>query len=697
LTLADGQTSVLVARVGPGLFPLLGMTLAIGRGFLPGEGDDHDVVVISDGLWKRAFGSDPRILDRRLQLKDVSAAVVGVMPPGPAFPFADPPVEAWFPLGAVPDPGDSPFVGVVARLRPGLTPASAQPLLDEAATRIQKARPNRTPWGAELDTIDPRWWRAANNSMVLVAFGAVAFVLLSACANVANLLLARTSNREREFAVRRALGAGRIRLARQLLAESSLLALAGCAFAMCAALWLVRVIGSVLPPGAVLLSVHQMQVDWRVLAFALGVSLIVALASGVLPAVRGAGQAAPTLLTTTGRTMTRTREHRRTRDAFIAVQVAFAVVLLIGSGLLVTSFVRMVGLEPGYDVRNLLAVSVTLPEKDYSDLPRRQAFYDQLLETVRGVPGIEAATTGYPPASEGAGHLVPEGQEQHPESGGPAAILRAGPDYFRVLGIRLIEGREFSISDRAGGAPVCIIDEQAARRFWPAQTALGQRVRYSPLVPWITVVGVARNVKTSGAARAIDKFAVYLPQSQDTQLWATSLLVRSGRDARDVAAAVRARVRALEPRATMPFSGPVEELYARAWVVPRFGALIMSGFAALALLTAAAGLYAMLRYAVTQRTAEIGVRMALGARPAALIRLVFADAIRPVTVGVVGGLGIAAWLVRFVEASLYHVSPYDPLTLLVVATVFAAVAAAAVYGPVRRAIRIDPIVALRAE
>jgi predicted permease len=686
----SGEAALVVSEISPGLFPMLGVSPAFGRLFSSSDHAD-DVAIISHGLWKRLYGSDPRVLGRRLKVDDRSPAVVGVLPPGTRFPLSSRATDVWLPLG------ESGVVHVVAKLRRGMTLRSAQPAVDRAAAAIQQVRPSREPWGGEIVTIDPRRdpFTDGPRPVVWLGFGAVAFVLLTACANVANLLLARASSRQREFAVRRALGAGRLRLARQLLVESGILAIGGAAAAVLLAAWGVRLIPAILPERLIWFPVHEMQLDWRVLAFAFGTSVAVGLLSGAVPAFRGSRGGSAGLLAATVPMATRTRLHRRTRDAFLAIQVAFALVLLAGAGLMTASFASMTMSDPGYDTRDVLVASVSLPAATYRSEAEQRRFLARLLETVRSIPGVVRATTGTPPTIGGGGNLVAEGSERVQASGGPLKILWTGADYFPTMGIRIVAGRQFSADDRPDAAPVGILSEDAARRAWPGQSPLGKRFRYSPYVPWITVVGVARPIKTSEVGEARDVPQLYLPESQHLQ--GLMLLVRTSDDSTPVLRGIHARLSTLEPRAKIPYSRTVEEMYSEVLVNPRFMTLAMLLFAGLALLTASVGVYAMLRYTVAQRMAEIGVRMALGAPPARVRRLVFADALAPIGAGVLVGLVIAWWLARFIASFLYHVSAHDPVTLALAVAFLGVVAALAAYGPARRATRVDPILALRCE
>jgi putative ABC transport system permease protein len=690
------DTTIQVVQVSPGLFSLLDVTPMVGRGFSPSESNgDPRVLLISDGLWKRLLGGDLAGVGREIVLDGKSMTVIGVMPPGARFPLNGR-ADAWMPLSSVRDPKDPTwaYVDVIARLRGGLTLENALPEVRHAAASIQRARPEPERWSATLDPLDPREWLTGTQPVVLIAFGAVAFVLLTACANVANLLLARASGRRRDIAIRAALGATRWRVARQLLIESVLLAIAGGVAAVLLATWIIRALPGVLPPRLIAFSVYNAELDWRVLAFALAASMAVGVLSGVLPALRGSETRAQHSLAASATYGTPTPPHRRARTVLIAIQVALAVVLLTGAGLMTTSLLRLVSSESGFDADGLVALSAALPAEKYQDPAAQPAYLSALIESARAAPGVKAVTLGTPPPRESSGRFVAEGVER---SGG-AALLAAGPDYFAVLGIPLLAGRAFNADDRRGSMPVAIVDDKAAQLFWPGESPLGKRVRYSPYVEWMTVVGVARRVKTSDLGRASNRFQIYLPVSQ-AGFGEPTILARTVDNvaAASTLAAIRARVQRMDDKAAVSTAATVEALYDPALVNPRFSALMMSLFAGLGLLTAAVGLYGMLSYAVAQRTREIGVRMALGADRRAVRRLIVSDALWPVMLGLALGSISAQWLTRLIASQLYGVAPGDPLTFALVILLFAAVALIAASVPARHATRVDPVVALRAE
>lgn len=696
MAFGDTGASIPVAQVSPGLFSLLGLSPALGRQFSQQEAASADdrVLMISDGLWKRAFGAVPDIVGREVRLENRTVTVIGVLPPT-TFPIAD---DAWLLLPNTRDPRDpsSAFVGVVARLRDGLTPASAQQVVATAADAIDRIRPSQEPWTARVESIDPRSWLTGSQPIVLIAFGTVLFVLLTACANIASLLLTRTSARHREMAVRVAIGAGRGRLARQLLIESLVLGTAGGLAAIVVSVWLIPTLPSLLPPGLIAFPVHDVQVDARVLAAAVGVSLLAGALSGVMPALRGSRYAAVASIGMTAGSAA-TPAHARTRHVLVATQVGFACVLLVGAGLMASSFVRMVASDPGYRLDGLLAVSVSLPPSRYSSPSSQAAFFDDLVNRIRAMSGVSGVTLGTPPPVDGGGSLAAGDREDDPDSRAGAALLWAGPDYFAVLGVPIVSGRALSPDDRDGREPVAVIDEDTARRFWPGESALGKRVRFSPYVPWMTVVGVAGDIKTSGAGRAAQSFELYMPVAQHPELGTDTVIIRADGNVRPVLTALRAYVEALDSAATVTSAGTVRDLYGPSLASPRFTALAMSAFAALALLTAAIGLHAMLAYTVSRRTPEIGVRIALGASRSNVSRLIVADALAPVAAGLIIGMATAQLLSRVIATQLYQMTPRDPLTLTLVVLCFGAVAIAAAYLPARRAARVDPVVALRAE
>ncbi|PYV08178.1 MAG: hypothetical protein DMG07_26550 [Acidobacteria bacterium] len=431
------------------------------------------------------------------------------------------------------------------------------------------------------------------------------------------------------------------------------------------------------------------------LAFAFAAALVAGVLSGLAPALRASRASVVEALGGTTPVVGRTLGHRRLASVFQAVQVGLTVVLLAGTGLMVNSFVRMMRSDPGFDVEKLVYFELSLSPKAYPGKAEQDAFFDQLVEGARVLPGVRAAAVGTPPPVGSGGTFVPEGGETASERPPLLTLHYVESGYFGVTGILLKAGRGFGPEDSPAGPPVAVIDEAAARRFWPGQGALGRRFRYSPYVPWITVVGVAGHVKTQDFASDAGSAAAYLPLTQEKSAPYRCLLVRTAGNPSPVLASVRAQIRALDPRQAVTRAGAVADLYDEPLVAPRFVLVLMSLFAVLALVTAAVGLYALLSYSVNQRRQEIGIRMALGADPAQVRRLVVRDALAPVAAGLASGIIGALWLTRFIGSLLYQVRPHDPATYAAVVLVLLGVAAIAAFIPARRATRVAPLEALR--
>ena len=699
MELGSTGTSVYVAQVSAGLFPLLGVMPTLGRGFT--SEDERDLesrsVLISDGLWRQAFGAAPDIVGQQVDLGGRAHTVIGVMPPEARYPIGRA-VSAWVPLTGYIDPRDpsSAYVGVVALLRRGLTPESAQPALDAAARAIQAAQPDGRPWSATLVRIDSVHSQAP--ALVLMVFGAVMFVLLAACANLANLLLARASTRQREIAVRSALGASRLRLARLLASESLVLGVCGGIAAWLPAQWLIQAVPSLLPPRLIPFVLFEPALDWRVMIFGIVTSLLVGVISGLLPAVRASDQRIPGSQGLSAGLSIQRAQYRPIRRLLLSLQVAFAMLLLTGAGLLTASFARMVTSDPGYALDGLYEVSVRLPHEQYPQASQTTFFFESWVAAVGALPEVTSATIGTPPPTTPSTSLAPQGAEDVPDTQPRTLTLVGDADYLRTVGIHIIRGRPFSAEHYHPDTRVVVVDEEAARRFWPLDDPIGKRVRLGrPEREWLTVVGVARDIKTAAVGNARDSLEAYVPVNRQRRSLGGTLMFRTSGDPAAVFATARAQAQAIEPDVRFVSAGTVEDLYGPAFANPRFTALIMSLFAALALLTGAVGLYGMLSYDVAARIPEIGIRMALGADATDVRRSVTLDALWPVGAGLATGAILAQALVRVIGWRLYQVSPHDSGTLAAVSGIFIAVALVAAYGPVRRATRVDPIVALRHE
>ncbi len=506
--LSDSEATVRLAEVSPGLFPLLGVEPVLGRGLTADDGGD--ALLIGEGFWRRMFGGDATVVGRPIVLEGKAYTVVGVMPASARYPLGAP-IDAWarLPDRADPKTPGSGVIGVIARLRPEWSLTSVQPALDAAGAAIQAARPAPSPWGADLDPIDGRTMLGSSSAIVTIAFAAVSLVLLTACANVAMLLLGRGWSRQRELAIRHAIGAGRWQMARLLLMEGALLTASGGALGIVLARWLVDALPAMLPPRLIFFSAHDVAIDVRVVAFAIASSAIVAIVSSLVPSLRGSRAAVSGAGSTLSTQSRASLPPTRIRDAFLALQVTVVVILLMGAGLLISSFIRLTSSDPGYALDGL--VSVTVDDGASSrDAARRARLLDDALHRVRTLPGVASATIGVPPPLDGGGSLVAERSVGDPSRHGPASLLWCGPDYFQTLQIAIVHGRPFGPQDI--DADNAIVDEDAARYFWPGENPLGQRVRYSPYVPWRTVVGVASNVRTSRAGAGRDGFNCTCPR-----------------------------------------------------------------------------------------------------------------------------------------------------------------------------------------
>jgi putative ABC transport system permease protein len=684
-----------VGGFAPALPEFLGVRPQVGRAFTREDVTAQDAIGLSDGFWQRAFHRDPGVLGKTIAFGDRTHIVVGVMPPTFRH-FVGTQTDAWLPIG------DHDGSDLAARLRPGLTVAQAQRELNGAIARLPPKRVRLELWIRQADwkrTQTPPPTHVSARAMLVSLMGAVGFVLLIACSNVANLLLTRTFARQREIAVRGALGATRWQLVRQFLVEGVVLAGLGGVVAAAVAWWAIRAIPAIVPANLMpsLFGVSLPQPDLRLLAFGGLVVVVAGLSCGVVPAVRASGSVAIDGLLAGGQRIAgSSRGQRRIRHAFQALQIALAVVLLVGAGLLINSFLRMVNTPTGFDSAHLAYVSFTYPAQSFKRQADRVVFAQELIARLSVVPGVRGVSVGQPPVSGGVDidQVVPDGDPAR------AAVVRShsffvGPDYFEVAGIALKEGRVFEPEEQQNAPRVIIISENAAGRFWPGRSPVGERIVLSAGGRPYTVVGVVPHLKTVDVAQ--DGVELFFPAAQFSA--PPGLLVRTTGDAGSVAASIRALVQAVDPRVTVQRIGTVDHLFAESDPLgsSRFYAVLLGGLAVLGLLTAAMGVYGLLAFAVGQRTREIGVRIALGAEPASVRRLVISDAIGPVALGTAAGLIAATWLSKFLASHLFHVSPHDLTTFGAIISLLVIVCALSVVVPVRRATHIDPVDALRIE
>jgi putative ABC transport system permease protein len=708
---------VVGARVDTDFFALLGVNAAQGRGFVSEEGvyGKHRVVVLSDGLWRRRFGDGTQLNGQTVRLNGESFVVVGVAPRGFRFPSNN--VELWTPLALADNDSlntrGNYWLNVIGRLKPGVTPAQAQSDLVNIHRQLEQEKitsgfSGRVETLAEATVGDVR-------RTLWVLLGAVGCVLLIACVNVANLMLARASARASEIAVRATLGASRGRLVRQLLTESLLIGLLGAAAGLLLAWWGVDALLRLEPD---LPRFDTVNVDGRALTFTLGLALLTSLLFGLVPALRSAN--ADLSAAMKGGSRGGTRNHRLLGGLVVA-EIAIALVLLAGAGLMINSLLRLQRVDLGYETKNILTMQLALPAAKYPDSQREQtvAFYRQLVERVKALPGVQNAgvTTALPLAVSGWGKLFTREDQPAPKSTNDIPVTQyrqVSADYFDTLGMRIVNGRALNERDAPNGLPVAVINETAANRFWPGENPIGKVFKLGPpeeMVPagilppgyrfirW-TVVGVLKDVKHQGLSQPSDPEIYTLPQQSLTNDGATRtmyLAVRAANDPATLAAAIRRQTQELDKEQPIADIATMEERRADSLLRARFNTLLLGIFAVVALVLAVVGVYGVMSYSVEERTREIGIRVALGAQRRDVLGLVVKRGMALVLGGALLGLGGAIAVTRLMTGLLYEVSATDPFTFTAVAGVLAAAALLACYLPARRATKVDPIVALRCD
>jgi putative ABC transport system permease protein len=712
------------ALVTPSLFPLLGVEPIKGRTFAreeQGEGHD-DMVVISERLWQRRFDSDPMLIGKTLLLNGRAYTVIGVMPAKFEFPiplfgvqgnqFAER-VDIWKPVAFTPlelKQRGSRDYGLITRLRRGVSVTNAQAELNTIVSNWIKRYPDNYNFqvggfGSKIYPLQDQVVGGMRTGLAIL-LGAVVFVLLIACANLATMLLARASARERELAVRVALGAGRWQLLRQMLVESVMLALVGAVFGVFLSIWgleLLKQIGARTIP-----RLAEVNVDLAVLIVTTVVAIGTGILFGLIPAFATAKPELTEALKEGGRSSTTGARRNQVRNSLVVAEIALALVLLVGAGLLVKSYARVQNIDPGFDRHNVLTAEISLSETkypqrgnaDYNHGAAMINFWNEALRRVRQLPGVEAAglTVALPlSGSNTDSSFSIEGRALGPNEPGPDEEIRdITPDYFRVLRTSLLRGRSFSEADNAEASGVVIINDALAKKYWPGEDALGKRITLDdprkPDATWRTIVGIVQSIRHRGLD--VDPAPeYYLPLAQQPQN-ALILAVRSAQDPRGLASAVRREIQSIDPDQPIANVRTLENVTADSVAPRRMSMVLLGAFAGIALLLASVGIYGVISYLVVQRTHEIGVRMALGAQRTDVLRLVVGHAAKLVGIGTGIGLILAFFSTRTLSAFLYTVGAFDFATFVFVTSALAAVALLASYIPALRATRADPMIAL---
>jgi putative ABC transport system permease protein len=700
LTGAGDATELPVQYISGTLFGMLGVRPAVGRDFTAQEdAPGVRVVTISDRLWRQRFGADPSIVNRNIMLDGRPNLVVGVMAPG--FSILDKSVDVWSTVGFAPA-ARTPrgrWTGVVGRVKDGVSMAQAQQDMVRVHAELTRRFPEfNTGWTANVvplrqqltGDVRPALW---------VMLGAVGFVLLIACANVGNLVLARATARQRELAVRAALGAGRGRLIRQMLAESVLLSVVGATAGLVLAWWAMVVLRTTVAERLPIERLEQIGIDGKVLLFTVAAALLSALIFGIAPALTSAGAKLTETLKDGGRSGSAARG-ARVRSTFVVVEMALALILLVGAGLLLRSFVTLLRVDPGFDPSRTMTVKVSIPQSKYANAAQQQAFFNQLFERIDALPGVTSAggTSFLPLNGLGSATGFEIVGKPKPEAGqAPVTDVRViTHNYFKAMGIPLVRGRAFDTRDTGTGTRRVIINQTLANNYFPGEDPVGKSI----VVNWndqgpdeiVGIVGDVRQQELETEARA----TIYWPPSRFTYPFMT-IAIRTAADPRGVVSPAVAALHEMDPNVAAADVRTMEEIIDISVAQRRLTMLLLSIFAGLALVLAAVGIYGVIGYSVSQRTQEIGIRMALGAPRGSVLRMVVGQAMALALVGVAVG-AVGAWLLsRLMQKLLFGVTASDPVTFVAVSALLAFVAALAASVPGLRATRVDPVIALRSE
>ena len=720
LTGAGEAERIVTGQVSADLFSVLRVNALHGRVFTNDEDKPGGppVVVLSYPLWQRRFGGQTSILNQPITLNNKSYTVIGIMPESYLYPSR---VEMWVPVGQLSDQpswqsrGNHPGLYGVARLKPGVTFEQAEADMNNVAANLEKQYPDsNTATRVRMRPLMEIFVSDVRRALWVI-FGAVGFVLFIACANIANLLLARATSRKKEMAIRTAVGASRWRIARQLLTESIVLSLIGGGIGLVLARWGVDLILYV-SPNAIPRS-REIGLDWTVLAFTVGVSFLTGILFGLIPAIQAGDVDVHETLKETGRG---TSGRQWLRSSLVVVEVATTLVLLIGAGLMIRSFYLLQKVNPGFSHEHLTSFSVSLPQKKYATEEQQASFYNRLLENIRALPGVEstAAASGLPLGNNGwQTSFVVDGQPIPPREQIPLMeACLVTPDYFKAMNIPVLRGRVFTDRDdrshlagrdlsklnenqRAiAGLNSIVIDEEFAKRYWPNEDPVGKRVRLGTEndAPKLEVLGVVGRVKMESLNQNSDRVQGYFPFNQTPDNGMT-VLIKGASDPNQLISSVRGAIREIDPDQPIYSIRTMNEIRAESVAGERLNLTLLSLFAGIALVLAIVGIYGVMSYSVTQRTHEIGIRMAIGARPRDVFKMVLGQGMKLALLGVVIGLGSAFALTRLMETMLFGVEPTDKLTFAAISIMLITVALLACYLPGRRATKVEPTISLRYE
>lgn len=688
------------ARITANLLSTLGVKPIEGRDFLPEEdreGKDN-VVIVSDGLWKRRFGSDPKLIGQALNLNGKSYTVIGIMPASFWFPNRE--TELWTPMAFTAKDAENHgghFIGVVARLKPGITKAQAETEMKVIASRLEQQYPDtNTGWSVKIVPL-LEYAVGDMRSALMILFGAVVFVLLIVCANIANLLLARAAARQKEIAIRCAMGAKRGRIVRQLLTESVMLAVMGSAVGLLLAVWGLKLLLALAPKN--LPRVQEASIDGPTLVFTLLLTLVIGILFGLAPALQASSPHLNEWLKEGGKGGTDSLRRHRLRNTLVISEVALSLVLLIGAGLMMKSFQRLQATALGFNPQGIYVMGVALPEKKYSEDQQQAAFFTTLLEKITAMPGVHSVGASQVLPFAGDYILAFDIKGRPPAAAGQgtsANYYAVSPDYFKAMGIPLVKGRYFTDRDSAKTGRVAIINETMAKRYFPDEEPIGKQINISNGPDsYREIVGIVGDVKHYGldTPPPAQMYEPYLQQP----FAAMTLVIRTAPGSTISSEALRKEVLSIDKEQPITRFVAMEELISDSVARQRFSMILLTIFAVIALILAAVGIYGVISYSVTQRTNEIGIRMALGAQRSDILKLILKQGMGMALAGVLLGLLVAYGFTNLISSLLFEVSPTDPLTFAGISLLLLIVALLSCVIPARRATNVDPMIALRYE